>query len=484
MAASEASPWAKTGGLADVLSALPGALDNLGHFVTIVLPLYRGVDASGALALAHRLRHVAGTRDIVYRTLSLSPRRRVVFVETRELFDRAGLYGDRGVDYPDNAQRFDVLSTAALEFLELNHDFPAADVVHAHDWQTGLIPTRLRTESRWEALRNAGIVFTIHNLAYQGLFPKETVPALGLPWSVFRLETGEFWGQFSFLKAGITHADYVTTVSPTYAEETRTQAGGLGFEGVLGGLGRRYVGILNGIDTTTWNPATDRFLPANFDADDLGGKAACKRALLAHFNLPRGDDAMSRPLVGMVSRLVSQKGLDLIEAASQELVELDATYVFVGTGEAKHERALRALAASHPSRVGVHIGFDERQAHLVEAGSDIFLMPSEFEPCGLNQMYSLRYGTVPIVRAVGGLHDTVQPYTAHAQHASGFKFRDASPAVFVQTVRRAVRLYHDRPVWRRLMLNGMAADHSWTTPAREYVKVYRRACFRHAARQD
>ena len=478
MVASEATPWSKTGGLADVAGALPIALEEFGHFVTLVLPKYRSVDpflkdAGSAITVTSAVTRRGSA--VSFHELRISPQRRVVFVEAGSYFDRPGLYGERGVDYPDSAQRFAAFSEAALDFAVQPTDFPPIDIVHAHDWQTGLIPASLRHHSRWPSLDRAAVVYTVHNFAYQGVFPKETVPALGLPWSMFTLESGEFWGKLSFLKAGLTASDFATTVSPTYADETRTTDAGAGLEGVLGRLGRRYVGILNGIDTRTWNPADDPFLPANYDADSLDGKAECKRALLAHFGLPRGDDAVERPLVGLVSRLVAQKGLDLIEKASEALVTLDASWVFLGTGEPRYERFLSTLAATHPSRVATHVGFDERLAHLIEAGADIFLMPSEFEPCGLNQMYSLRYGTVPIVRAVGGLHDTIQPYTARARNANGFKFRHPSPDVLVQTVRRATRLYHNQPVWRRLMLNGMAADHSWTTPAREYVKVYRRA---------
>ena len=481
MIASEAAPWAKTGGLGDVLGALPVALDAAGHDVTIVLPKYRGIDTGGAEVREFRLRAAPASRPIAWHILPLSEGRRVVFVETPELFDRAGIYGEGGVDYSDNYRRFDVLCLAALEFATLDGGLPP-DVIHAHDWQASLSLARLATEARWRALQSAGRVLTIHNLAYQGVFPREVVPALGLPWDVFKVETGEFWGKFNCLKAGITAADIVTTVSPTYAEETRTPAAGAGLDGVLRAQGDRYVGILNGIDTDIWNPATDPLLPAHFTADDLSGKAECKRALLATLGLRGGDDAMKRPLVGMVSRLVAQKGLDLINRASAGLVELDATYVFVGTGEPKYEARLRALAAAHPSRVAVRIGFDERLAHLVEAGSDIFLMPSEFEPCGLNQMYSLRYGTVPIVRAVGGLHDTIQPYTARALNANGFKFSEGSPEALVRVVQQAVRLYHNSPVWRRLMANGMTADHSWRKSAAEYGKVYRRARAAGAAR--
>jgi starch synthase len=253
-------------------------------------------------------------------------------------------------------------------------------------------------------------------------------------------------------------------------------------EGVLHALGPRYVGILNGIDTNVWNPSTDPWLPAGYDVHDLSGKVACKRALLERFKLQVGDDVIRRPIVGMVSRLVDQKGLDLVDAAKDALLAMDATWVFVGTGEARYEAALRALAEQHPARVGVYIGFDESLAHLVEAGADMFLMPSKFEPCGLNQMYSLRYGTVPIVHAVGGLDDTIQQHTSRARHANGFKFHEPSAEALVRTVRQAIRLYQDRDIWRQLIHQGMAEDHSWRNSAREYVKVYRRARLDGAAR--
>ena len=474
MIASEAVPWAKTGGLGDVVGALPAALEALGHEITLVLPKYRGVAPERASVVPHHIRQGAVDRHFAWHVQDISARRRVVFVESPEAFERPGIYGERGVDYRDNAQRFDLLALAALEFAARDQGAPF-DVVHAHDWQTSLVLARLASERRWGALHEAGRVLTIHNLAYQGVFARETIPALGLSWDLFRMESGEFWGQFSCLKAGITSADEVTTVSPTYADETRTRASGVGLEGVLRAKGDRYTGILNGIDTTVWNPATDVYLPVHFTIDDLSGKRFCKRALLEAFGLPCGDDALNRPLIGMVSRLVAQKGLDLIERASHDLFELDATYIFIGTGEPKYERLLRTMAANRPTRVAVRIGFDERLAHLVEAGSDMFLMPSEFEPCGLNQMYSLRYGTVPIVRAVGGLHDTVQQYTSRALNANGFKFHHGAPEVLVRTVQQAVRLYHNPDVWRKLIRNGMTADHSWRTSAGEYGKVYRRA---------
>lgn len=472
--ASEATPWAKTGGLADVVGALPGALESLGHDVTSVIPRYRAIDVGGTQHFTDKIWQARRAIDVSFHVRAVSESRRVVFVDIPEFFDRRSLYEEGGRDYPDNAARFDALGLAALHFASRPSEKPL-DILHAHDWQGAFALARIATEDRWGNLRAAGRVLTIHNLAYQGSFPKDTLPALGLSWDLFRMETGEFWGGFSSLKAGIGVADMVTTVSPTYANETLTAEGGVGLDGILRSLGPRYIGILNGIDTAAWDPSNDAHLPARFSVDDLAGKKTCKRVLLAQMGLPQGDDAMERPLIGLVARLVAQKGLDQIEAASPRLVEIDASWVFLGTGEARYEALLRHLAAAHPSRVATRIGFDERLAHLIEAGSDMFLMPSVFEPCGLNQMYSLRYGSVPIVRAVGGLHDTIQPYTARARHANGFKFRDGSGATLVRTIRQAVRLYHNPLAWMQLMRNGMMADHSWERSAREYVKVYRRA---------
>ena len=481
MVASEAAPWAKTGGLGDVVAGLSDALDRLGHRVTSVVPLYRGITLPPASSFTHSINIGQTTHDVTFHVTKVGSRRRVVFVESPPLYDRPGVYGERGLDYPDNDRRFALLSRAALEFA--GQDTDPYDIVHAHDWQAGLVHALVRTDpARWNRVTRAGRVFTIHNIAYQGLFPPASVPALGLPWDLFRVDTGEFWGQFSFLKTGIMGADVTTTVSPAYARETLRPEFGYGMEGVLQSLDGRYVGILNGIDTNVWNPAADPWLPASYDVHDLSGKLTCKRALLERFGFPIGDDVLRRPIIGLVSRLVEQKGIDLVYAARDALLAMDATWVFVGTGEPRYEQALQDLARQQPSRIGVFIGFDESLAHLVEAGADMFLMPSRFEPCGLNQMYSLRYGTVPIVHAVGGLDDTIQPHTSRARHANGFKFQDATPEALVRTVRQAIRLYQDRDAWRQLIHQGMTEDHSWRIPAREYVKVYRRARLDGAAR--
>jgi len=474
MIASEMAPWAKTGGLADVLSGLPAALDSVGHRVTVVLPRYTGVHVETEEIIRRHVRVGPVEHEVRLHVVRLAQAQRVVFVDHPQFFGRDGIYGRGTIDYADNDQRFGLLSAAALDFVQDDVD-ERVDVIHTHDWQAGIAPLWLRSQpQRWPRAARAGLVFTIHNLAYQGLFPPSSVPALGLDWSTFTVGGAEFWGQLSFLKAGISYSDIVTTVSPTYARETRQPEFGAGFDGILRARGDRYIGILNGIDAATWDPARDPLIPAHFTSDDLGGKRACKRALLERFALPVGDDAMARPVIGMVSRLVDQKGVDLIVDAADALFALDAAWVFVGTGEPQYERALREIASTHPSRVAVFIGFDEQLAHMVEAGADMFLMPSRFEPCGLNQMYSLRYGTVPIVRAVGGLDDTIQPYSARARRANGFKFREADPQSLVRTVSQALRVFPNADAWGRLVRQGMTEDHSWENSAREYVKVYRK----------
>ena len=469
------APWAKTGGLADVLGGLPAALTRLGHRVTVVIPKYRGLVPPAAEITRGEV--VAGTvrHRVEWHCVDNGAGLRTVFVDCPALFDRTGFYGAGGQDFADNADRFAVLAVAALDFVEAD-GAAAATLVHAHDWQAGLVPLLLRSQPRrWPRLSRAGLVFTIHNLAYQGRFQKEIVPRFGFDWGVFTMDGAEFWNEFSFLKAGVAYSDYVTTVSPRYAVETLTPEFGYGFEGALNTLGDRYFGILNGIDNAIWDPAADPLLPAHFSAADLTGKRECKRALLNVFQLPQGDDALARPVIAMVSRLVAQKGFDWIAEASDELMSLDATWVVLGSGDRAYEQMWQTLHDRHPSRVGVFFGFDEARAHLAEAGSDLFLMPSRFEPCGLNQMYSLRYGTVPVVHAVGGLDDTVRTFRPNARHANGFKFSNGSAAMLVSTLRQALRLFNGKAQWSRLMTEGMRDDHSWDQAAREYVKVYKRA---------
>jgi starch synthase len=319
---------------------------------------------------------------------------------------------------------------------------------------------------------------TVHNLAYQGLFAPDWLPRLDLPWHLLSIDRLEFWGQISFLKGGLVDADLITTVSPTYAREILTPELGCGFDGILRYRAADLVGVLNGIDTEVWNPATDRHLPAPYDLRDLSGKRAAKIEVLRRYGLPAADGNLDRPLIGMISRMVDQKGLDLIASLGTELSELDASFVVLGSGEARYQDFWSSLSASFPDRIGVRIGFNEPLAHLIEAGADMFLMPSRFEPSGLNQMYSLRYGTIPIVRAVGGLADTVVDYSPRRTQANGFVFHDYSPGALLEALERAIALFRNKPKWLALQAAGMKLDLSWDRSAREYVKIYRRAIAR------
>jgi starch synthase len=466
--ASEVAPWSKTGGLADVAGALPRALAARGHAVTVVTPRHAAIDPSGeALAPLHAAVRVRGEATTLW--VKDGPVR-TCFVEHERYFgSRRGLYGEGHREYADNGERFAYLARAALAV-------PAAlglkpRILHVNDWQTGLLPFLLRHEhARDPGLAGARTVFTIHNLAYQGVFPKQVVPALGLPWEVFRYEAMEFFDRLSFMKAGLTYADALTTVSPTYAREILTPQGGAGLDGLLRHRQADLTGILNGIDVQEWDPARDPHLAAPYSARDLSGKARCKAALQAELGLPARPDV---PLLGVVSRLTEQKGMDLIAAALPAITARELQVAVLGSGEPIYQEALRRAAREHPGRVAVRIGFDEPLAHRIEAGADLFLMPSRFEPCGLNQMYSLRYGTVPVVRAVGGLADTVEDYDGWSR-GTGFRFTEYAPHALVTAVRRALDVFRDRRAWRGLVARGMAEDNSWERSAGRYEALYRR----------
>ena len=472
MVTPEAHPFAKTGGLAEVAAALPDALARLGHSVTVVIPRYRGISVDGSNALEL--------------TIELGPRRQAVTVHERtvrenivvalidvpELFDREGLYGTAAGDYLDNPWRFAVFSRAALEYIRVRGRRPS--VIHAHDWQAGLVPVYQKMHlSNDPVVGGVPVVFTIHNLAFQGMFPSDTLPQIGLGWEVLTMQAMEHWGQISYLKGGINFSEKITTVSPTYAKEILRPELGFGFDGVLARRGTDLVGILNGIDTGRWNPEHDQFVPVAFDAESLDAKRDAKRALLEAVGLVRDENTTRRPLIGLVSRLTDQKGFDLFAAAAEPLMNLDATWVMLGSGERAYEALLQALASRFPARVSATVGFDERLAHLIEAGADIFLMPSRFEPCGLNQLYSLRYGTVPVVRATGGLEDTVLDVDEAPGRGTGFKFLEYAPWALQQALERALARFEHPAAWREIQQAGMRRDSSWDASAREYVKVYR-----------
>ena len=480
--ASEAVPYAKTGGLADVIGALPGALGRLGHDVDVVMPRYRGVAAGeDAGRVTVRLGGQVGDARVWIvgdRGPTGSARQgqgsvRTIFIDYPVYYDRDFLYGTAGQDYPDNPERFAFLAAAALEWAASVPE--RFDVLHCHDWQAGLAPMLLRTGRAPSRLTATPAVFTIHNLAYQGVFDASWLPRLGFGWDLMRIDALEYWGRISYLKSGLMFSNLITTVSPRYAREIQTPEFGFGFDGILRYRTNDVIGILNGIDYDQWDPARDSYIPEPFDARNLSGKRAAKRALLDRFGLASDTSALERPLVGLISRLVDQKGFDLIAGIADELAGLDASFVLLGTGERRYEDLWLALAARHPDRVAAKIGFDEPLAHLIEAGADLFLMPSRFEPCGLNQMYSLRYGTIPVVRAVGGLADTVHDYARGDSKSTGFVFTQYTGPALLGALRRALALFGDQPGWRALQAAGMKQDNSWDRSAREYVKIYERA---------
>jgi starch synthase len=468
VAASELAPFAKTGGLGDVLAALPPALARAGAEVHVVIPAYQGIDWRAAGITREwsvALDTPAGRRDLGVRTGRLGDVT-VSFAVAGEYFDRPHLYGGPNGDYPDNAERFAFFSRAVLAIAAASD--PVPDLLHCHDWHTALVPALLRID-RDPRLARTKTVLTVHNLGYQGLFPPEVWPLLGLDWSWFTPQHFEFYGQVNFLKAGLVFADALTTVSPTYAQEILDPEHGHGLDGVLRTRRDVLVGILNGVDYTRWDPRHDRFLAASYGPDDLSGKPRCKAALQAELGLP---DRPAVPVIGMVSRLADQKGFDLVTAALPALLGLDLQLAIVASGDARYERALTSEQRRAPDRLAVRIAFDEGLAHRVEGGADAFLMPSRYEPCGLNQMYSLRYGTVPIVRATGGLDDTVVDVETANGPGTGFKFRPYTAGAMLETIRRALALYAQPGAWLQLMRAGMQCDFSWRRSADHYLDLY------------
>ena len=470
-ASSEVVPFSRTGGLADVAGALPAAIAGRGHDVTIVTPRYGSVDVAAFDLRRRRSRlsiNVKG-KSVQGGLLegSTPDGVPVLFVDQPAYFDREGLYGSGGQDFPDNDERFAFFCRAVLEACRLVDLSP--DVIHCNDWQTGPLPVLLQFEYRERPeLNGTGTVFTIHNMEYQGLFPPEAVMTLGLGWNLFTPSNLEFFGKVSYLKAGVGFADKLTTVSRKYAKEIKTPASGLGLEGMLKERSSDLKGILNGVDYNKWDPREDPHIAATYSPDNLSGKVACKTDLQRRMGFSPNPDAM---LIGSISRLVSQKGIDLFLEGAEDLLKLPCHWVFLGKGDSSFEEALRKLAQSHPEKVAVQIGHDEELAHRIQAGADVFSMPSREEPCGLNPMYSLRYGTIPLVRAVGGLDDTVDD--AAEGGGNGFKFNEATPEALLATVQRAHKIFEDRVAWRRLMELAMSQDFSWEYPARRYETIYR-----------
>lgn len=483
MAASEAVPYAKTGGLADVVGALPRYLIRLGHRVTLILPGYRSLVAGrGSRPPIAQCLIPAGGRSV---TVTLEEERvpledgcdplRVLAVRYDPYFDRSGLYQDNQGDYPDNLERFTLFCRAVLEFLRMlvvERGEPV-DVLHLHDWQTALCAVYLKAlpQAR-KGLERLKTLLTLHNLGYQGVFPGEQFDRTGLPPALYAPGGLEFYGSVNCLKGGIVFADAVSTVSPTYAKEIATKEFGFGLEGVLADRVEGVPGIINGIDTTVWNPETDPYLPARYSQADVSGKRECKRALQRELGLPGGDG----PLLAVIGRLTPQKGFDLLDEIIPELMTLDVQLAILGTGDRRMEQRFLEAKAQYPDRIGVSVGFDEGLAHRIEAGADMLVMPSRYEPCGLSQLYSLRYGTVPIVRRTGGLADTVVPYkpsTVRSRVATGFHFLDPSPEALLSAIVLALHVYRESGTWRSLQQAGMQTNVSWERAAKRYEQLYR-----------
>ncbi|MBS0204551.1 MAG: glycogen synthase GlgA [Planctomycetes bacterium] len=482
VASSEAVPFSKTGGLADVASALPKALSLMGHDVSIFVPHYPQVHARNSTApplddIGVTLRVGVGQKTVEARVLKSSlpdARVTVYLIDQPGYFDRPGLYVENDQDYRDNCERFVFFSRAVIDAIERLHLAP--QIIHANDWQTGLIPALVAAEMRQIAgYEQQATVFTIHNMAFQGRFWHWDMNLTRLDWKYFNWRQMEFFGHLNLLKTGISFADMITTVSPTYAREIQTPEYGYGLHGALTARKDDLVGILNGVDTEIWNPATDPHIAQKYSADDLDGKAVCKAAIQKQLGLPVRADV---PLFGSISRMTSQKGFSLIGQCADVLLDQDVQLIFLGSGDPRYEALMSQLAADHPDRVSTTIGYNEPLSHQIEAGCDVFLMPSEFEPCGLNQMYSLIYGTVPIVRAVGGLADSVidaSDINRINGTANGFTFTDFRGDALFWNISRARSLFADKAAWRRLQLNGMRRDWSWKRSAAEYVRIYERA---------
>ncbi len=470
---SEVTPLAKSGGLGDVAGALPLSLKHYGVDVRIAMPFYRVVKEAGfdKKILTRDLEIPFGSTnlraDILETRLEDIP---VYLLEREDMYDRPNLYGNSREDYYDNLERFCFFGHAALRLVQ-HLDFDP-DVVHCNDWQTGLVPSLLKGPySKVKALSNATSVFTIHNMGYQGIFPGDRMAVTGLPLGDFFHPGGmEYWGNISLLKAGIIYADVITTVSPTYAVEIQSPEHGMGMEGILKTRASSLYGILNGADYNKWDPGVDDYISSNYSAGFMSGKARCKEALIKEMRL---DPCLGkRPLWGIISRLDAQKGLDLVLKILDDIIGLDTGIVVLGSGDERIQGSIRKAEKRHQGRMAVFIGFNDSLAHRIIAGTDLLMIPSRYEPCGLTQMYALRYGTIPLVRATGGLNDTIETFEEKTRNGNGFKFRPYDSGALLDEIKRAVRLFKNKRLWKRLMLNAMAADFSWERSAKSYMDLY------------
>ena len=475
-ATPEAVPFAKTGGLADVAGALPKYLQPLGCNLKLVMPYYRMVKNRGLpiRSLGEELEVTVGGETLkadLYQA-DLDQEIPIYFIGREEFYDREYLYGTPKGDYFDNAERFIFFSKAALLLCRYLGFSP--DIIHHHEWQTGLIPAYLRSIYREDPhFSRTATVFTIHNIAYQGLFKKEKFWLTDLPQEMYNPEGIEFWERINLMKAGIVYADVINTVSQRYSVEIQTPEFGYGLEGILRKRKEDLYGILNGVDYKEWDPSQDPHLVAPYDLKDLSKKRACKKDLLKEFHLPPSLE--KAPLLGMISRLADQKGFDLLADILENLFTLDIGFVLLGTGDQKYHDLFQQAARKYPQKAGIRIAYDDRLAHKIEAGADLFLMPSKYEPCGLNQIYSLKYGTIPIVRATGGLDDTIVNYDPATGKGNGFKFSRYDSKEFLNQIKVAISFYDQPKHWKQLLQNAMTADFSWQRSAEAYLQLYRKA---------
>lgn len=478
-AASEVVPFAKTGGLADVSGALPIELEKLDHVVKVFMPNYSSVDEEKfdlehvAWASPMPIRVAGIAYDVnIYKSLLPGSKVEIYFIDSPHFFKRHNLYTDEW----DEDQRFICFAKSVIETLQRLKWAP--DVIHCNDWQTGLIPLYIKDNYSWDKLfDHTSTLFTIHNVGYQGKFTPQTLLNGEIDHKYF-IDGGkvEHEGLVNFLKTGISFADVINTVSETYAKELLTTEYAHGMEKVLQYREKDFYGIINGVDYSIWNPGTDNLIPHNYSINDLSGKEQNKKELLKHFSMPY---KKAVPLIGIVSRFAIQKGFDLIQSALSGLMELDAQWVILGSGEKEYENTFKALQDQIPGKVGVHIGYHEKLAHLIEAGADIFLMPSQYEPCGLNQIYSLKYGTVPVVRKTGGLADTVHDWeertSENPNSGTGFSFVEYNSLEMIKSLQRALNAYQNKSIWERIQLNGMKKDYSWKHSALKYEELYQTA---------
>ncbi|MCC7201672.1 MAG: glycogen synthase GlgA [Nitrospirae bacterium] len=469
----EVTPFSKTGGLGDVAGSLPRALAAAGCDIRVITPKYAGINES-----LHKLKKVAenisfkiGTRDEtggLYKGTLPGSRIPVYFVSSGKYFNRKELYQEGGKDYVDNMERFSFFSMMALHSMERLGWQP--DIIHCNDWQTALIPVYLKTFLRTANIRT---LFTIHNLGYQGLFGMDKLPLTGLDWSLFRMNGLEFYGQINLLKGGIVFSDIVTTVSPTYSREIQTKEYGCGLEGVLQEHSKNLYGIINGVDYDEWDPSADNHISVKYGIKSIIRKKDCKGDLQKNCGLPVSD----APLIGMVSRLDDHKGYDILAEIMDELMQLDIQMVMLGTGRAKYQDMFRKFKEKYPAKLSVNLFFDNTLAHKIEAGADLFLIPSKYEPCGLSQLYSFRYGTIPVAHKTGGLADTITDYlpsTIAGKTATGFLFSHYSPDDLLKAILLALCVYDDKKAWKNLVTAGMKSDFSWKQPAKEYLGLYKK----------